>query len=90
MCILGTHHCGKELCEEFKRQSKQHSVLFRRDYAEPIVSSFSHQIQYEYYGVNRSVSIELISFDNSSASDQASSSLTSDAVSLKEMFHSFL
>ena len=40
MNIHGTHHCGKELRESFKCQSKQHDVLCRRDYSERIVSSF--------------------------------------------------
>ena len=33
-------------------------MLCRRDYAEKVVASFAHQIQSEYYGSNRSVSIE--------------------------------
>ena len=80
MHIIGTHHCGKECHEEFKLRSKQHDVLCRSDYEERIVSSFSHQIQSEYYGGNRSVSIEGISLKNFSNSNQASSSLASDAV----------
>ena len=58
MLILGTHHCGKELHDEFKRQGKLHDGLCYRDYAERVASSFSHQIKSAYYGKNRSVSIE--------------------------------
>ena len=55
--ILGTQHCGKEFRESFKQRIKYHDILFRSDYAQIIVSSFAQQIQYEYYGGNRSVSI---------------------------------
>ena len=56
--IFGTHHCEKERREEFKRHGNLHGVLCRRDYAEQVVSIFSHKIKSEYYGGNRSVSIE--------------------------------
>ena len=81
LLILGTHHCGKELREEFKRRRKPHDVLFRNDYAEQVVSIFAHQIQSEYYGGNQCVSIEVIELEHFSASNQASSSLTYGAVS---------
>ena len=42
--ILGTHQCGKELCEEFQRWSELHNVLCGNDYIKRIISSFSHQI----------------------------------------------
>ena len=58
MSTLVTYHCGKGYRELFKRRSKQDDVLFRGDYAERIVSSFSHKIQSEYYVDNRSVSTE--------------------------------
>ena len=54
--------------------------LFRRDYAEWIVSSFAHQKKSEYYDENKSVSIEVIKLENFSSSNQASSSLTSETV----------
>ena len=88
--ILGTHHCGKERCEAFKCRRKQHDVVCRNNYAERIVSSSAHQIQSEYYVSNRYVSIEGIESEHLSASDQASSSFTSDTVSHQGVFHSFL
>ena len=72
------HHCGKERREAFKNTRKQYDILCRCDYVERILSSFAHQIQSEYYGRNRSVYIEGISLDHFSASNQSSSSLTSD------------
>ena len=39
-------------------------MLCRRDFADRLVASFSHQIQSEYYGVNRSVSIEGITLEH--------------------------
>ena len=58
--ILGTHHCGT-----IRRTAFKHCVLFQdvmccRDYSDRVVASFAHQIKSEYYGVNRSVSIECI------------------------------
>ena len=44
--ILGKQHCGKDFPEAFKCRIKYHDILFRRDYAERIVSSFAQQIQY--------------------------------------------
>ena len=73
MRILGTYHCGKECREEFKRHIKNHDVLCWNDNTDRIVSSFAHQIKSEYYGVNRSVSIEGIALGHFSASNQASS-----------------
>ena len=58
VCILGTHHFVKERRDEFKIWGNLHDVLCFRDYAEQVVASFSHQIQSEYYGGNRSVSNE--------------------------------
>ena len=79
--IIGTHNCGKECHEEFKLRSKQHDVLCRSDYEDHIVSIFAHQIKSESCGGNRSVSIEGIELENFSASNQASLSLTYEAVS---------
>ena len=42
-------------------------MLCRRDYAERVVDSFPHQIQSEYYGGNRSVSIEGIALEHFNA-----------------------
>ena len=45
-------------------------MLCCRDYAERLVSSFANQIQSEYYGGNRSVSIEGIALEHFSALTQ--------------------
>ena len=87
---FGTDNRGKENCEEFKLQGKQHDVLCRSDYADTIVSSFSHQIKSEYYGGNRSVSIEGIVLENFSASNQSSSSFPYEAVSRQTVFNYFI
>ena len=53
--ILGTHNCGKELKEALKHQGSSRYFLCYFDYVEWVVVSFVNQIQYEYYGGNRSV-----------------------------------
>ena len=55
--ILGTNYCGELRHTAFKRRELFQDVLCRRDYAERLVASFANQIQSEYYGGNRSVSI---------------------------------
>ena len=62
--ILGTNHCGELRRTAFKRHELFQDVLCRRDYAERVVASFANQIQSEYYGGNRSVSIEGIALEN--------------------------
>ena len=52
------NHCGDSRRTVFKRYKSFQDVLCRCDYAERVVASFAHQIQSEYYGGNRSVSIE--------------------------------
>ena len=68
--ILVMHHCGNFCREAFKRRSDLQDVLCRRDYAECVVAIFAHQIQYEYYDGNRSVSIEGIDLEKLSATYQ--------------------
>ena len=46
-------------------------VLLHHDYSERVVASFANKIQSEYYGGNRSVSIEGIALENFSAVTQA-------------------
>ena len=58
--ILGTNHCGAMQRTSFKRRGLFQDVLYRRDYADRVVATFAHQIKPEYYGRNRSVSIEAI------------------------------
>ena len=43
--IIGTHHCGNTLREEFKRCESYQNVLCCRDYAEHAVDSLAHQIK---------------------------------------------
>ena len=45
-------------CNTFKRRELFQDIICCRDYAERVVASFSNQIQSEYYGGNRYVSIE--------------------------------
>ena len=58
--ILGTNHCVDSRRNAFKLRESFKYVLCLRDNADRLVASFSNQIQSEYYGVNRSVSIEVI------------------------------
>ena len=43
--ILGTNHCGEMRRTAFKRRELFQDFIFRCDYAERVVVSFSHQIQ---------------------------------------------
>ena len=63
LCIIGTNHCGNTYQEAFDRRSEFQDVLCCSDYSERVVSIFSQQIQYEYYGDNRSVSIKGIAWE---------------------------
>ena len=71
VCILGTNHCGEMRRTAFKRRELFQYVLCRRAYAERVVASFANQIQYEYYGGNRYVSIKGISLQHFSAASKA-------------------
>ena len=53
--ILGTNHFVEIRRTDFKRREIFQDVQCRRDYFERLVAIFDHQIQSEYYGVNRSV-----------------------------------
>ena len=68
--ILGTNQCGELQRTAFKRRELFQDVLCRRDYAERVVASFANQIQSEYYGGNRSVSIEGIVLEHFGAAPQ--------------------
>ena len=63
---MGTNHCGDSHLTVFTCRKSYQDVLCRRDCAERVVASFSNQIQSEYYGVNRSVSIQGIILEHSS------------------------
>ena len=47
--MIGTHNCGNTLQGSFKRHADYNNVLYLQYYKERVVSSFSHQIQSEYY-----------------------------------------
>ena len=65
--ILGTNHCGEIRRTALKRHEVYQDVLCNHDYAERVVASFANQIQSEYYGGNRYVSIEVIALGYFSA-----------------------
>ena len=60
----------------FKRRESFQDFLCRRDYSEKVVASFDNQIQSEYYGVNRSVSTEVIALEHFSALTQTEINLS--------------
>ena len=57
VCILGANKCVAMRRTSFKRRELLKDIICRCDYSERVVPSFSHYIQSEYYGGNRSVSI---------------------------------
>ena len=90
MCIIGTNQCGELRRTSFKRRELFQDVLCRRDYAEKVVAIFSNQIQSEYYGGNRSVSIEGIALENFSAAPQADINSSTLSRPRHAVFHYFL
>ena len=58
--IIETDHCGNTHLVEFKRCSDFQDVLCHSDYAERVAAIFSHQIQSEYWGGKRSMSVEVL------------------------------
>ena len=62
--ILGTNHCCDSRQTLFKIRKSFQDVFFCHDYDERVVASFSHQIQSEYNGGNRSMSIEIVSLEH--------------------------
>ena len=64
------NHCGDSRVTEFKLHELFKDVLCRRDYADRVVAKFPLQIKSEYYGGNRSVSIEGIELEHLSALPQ--------------------
>ena len=87
--ILGTNHCGELRRTAFKRRELFQDVLCRRDHAERVVASFANQIQSEYYGGNRSVSIEGIALEHFSAAPQADINSSTLLCPRHAVFHSF-
>ena len=90
MRILGTNHCGELRFTAFKRRGLFKDVLCRRDYAERVLASFANQIQSEYYGGNRSMSIEGIALEHFSAAPQSDINSSSLPCPRHAVFHSFL
>ena len=88
--ILGTHDCGNSRQYAFNWHADFDNVLWHRYYTEHLVVSFAHQIQSEYYGGNRSVSIKVIAFEHLSASGQEISSSTLHSCKRHAVFHHFL
>ena len=87
--ILGANHCGELRCTAFKRSELFQDVLCRRDYDERVVSRFANQIQSEYYGGNRYVSIESIALEIFSAAPQADIKSSTISRQRHSVFHSF-
>ena len=69
---------------------KKQDVLCSCDYSERVVASFAHQIQSEYYGGNRYVSIEGIELEHCSETTQTEIAGTTQARTRRAIFHSFL
>ena len=68
--ILGMNHCGDYRRISFKRCESFQNVLCRRDYSERVVASFAHPKQSEYYGGDRSMSVDRTALENISAIPQ--------------------
>ena len=88
--ILGTNHCGEMQLTAFKRRELFQDVLYRHDYAKVVVASFANQIQLEYYGGNRSMSIEGILLEHFSVVPQADINSYTISRQRHALFHSFL
>ena len=88
--ILGTNQCGDSRRTAFKCRKKIEDVLCRCDYDERVVASFANQIKYEYYGGNRSVSIEVIELEHLSALPQTEINAYTKPCPLHPVFHYFL
>ena len=88
--IMGLNNCGESCWNAFKQRKSFQDVLCRRDYDDRLVASFSNQIQSEYYGGNRSVSIEGISLEHSSELPQTEIKSSTKPCPRHAVFHSFL
>ena len=88
--ILGANHCGAMRHTAFKRHELFQDVLCRCEYAYRVFSSFAHQIQSKYYGVNRSGSIEGILLEHFSALPNAGINSTTPSRQRHAVFHFFI
>ena len=88
--ILGTNHRGEIQRTSFKRRESFQDVLCCRDYAERAVASFADKIQSEYYGWNRSMSIESIVLEQFISLPKADIKSSTVSRQRHAVFHSFL
>ena len=89
MRILGTNHCGEMRRTAFKRRKLFQNVLCHRDCTGRVVAGFACQIQSEYYGGNRSVSIEVIVLEHFIALPKAYINSTTPSCQCHTVFHYF-
>ena len=90
VCILGTNHCGELRHIAFKLRKLFQGVLCCCYYDERIVASFSHEIQSEYYVVNRPMSIEGIVLGHFSSSPKAYINSTTPSSQRHTVFEYFI
>ena len=91
MCAyLVKNHYGEIRRTAFKRRELFQDVLCPRDYSERVVARFYNQIQSEYYGGNRSLSIEVIALEHFSAAPQEDINSTTPSHPRHAVFHPFL
>ena len=88
--IIGTNHCGKMQWTSFKRCELFQDVIFCHDYDDRVVASFDSQIQSEYHGGNRSVSIKGIVLEHFSEWPKSGINSTTPSHQCHAVFHSFL
>ena len=74
----------------FKQCESFQYVLCYCDYAERVIARFANQIKSEYYGGNKSVSIEGIALEHFSAAPQADINSSTLSRPRHAVFHSFL
>ena len=73
-----------------KRHELFQDVRCHSDYAERVVASFANKIKSEYYGGNRSVSIEVIALEHFSAAPLVDINSSTISRPQHAVFHSFL
>ena len=68
--ILGKQHCVSRHHKSFNRFRSLQDILGHYDSAKRVVACFDHELQTEYYGGNKYVSIERIALEHFSATTQ--------------------
>ena len=86
--ILRTNNCGEYHRTAFKHRKSFQDVLCCRDYADRVVATFAHLIQSEYYGINRSLSIEGITLEHFSVLPQIEINSSTKLCPRHAVFHS--